>query len=175
MPYFVAPRRAVMTARRGIIAGGQLGSELTWEALCRDVTKEVLVGLAKKSFDRLIELGALIECDEMPITAEEVAVADAREAMTQKIPLQKQAQKGELPPPEGSVKPVPKVQSVNLAVPTTPEPEGSAVVVESIALSKEAQEAETAAAEEQARVDAAAAEGKKATKSGGAKRASKAD
>jgi len=88
MGYYVAEGRTI-TSARGIISGGAEDSEITWKCLCKRQNDPKAVETAKAQIPRLLKCGAIIEADEMPLSPADVADGEARDKITETIPLQR--------------------------------------------------------------------------------------
>lgn len=88
MPYYVAPGKAI-TSPRGIIASGDADSEVTWQRLCKHKDDPKAEKSAKGQIPRLMACGAIVEADERPLSPQDVADGEARNKITETIPLQR--------------------------------------------------------------------------------------
>jgi len=125
MPYFVAKGRAI-TSARGVISGGAADSEVTWQCLCKHKDDPKAVESAKAQLPRLKACGALVEADEAPLTPREATALEARDKITEKIPLQqgtKGRQAGKLAKAQERERAEAQKQSVDLSGDPKPEPE----------------------------------------------------
>ena len=93
MGLFVAAGKSV-TSSRGMITGGDRDSEVTWKCFCRDTNDPKLQKVAEAQIERLLSLDVLIEADEMPITQDQIRDGEARDRISQEVPLTKRGEGG---------------------------------------------------------------------------------
>jgi len=182
MPYYVAPGKAI-TSPRGIISGSDVDSEVTWQRLCKHKDDPKAEKSARDQLPRLVKCGALVKADKRPLTPREVTALEARDKITETIPLQRSqgldgrkigvkgrqaAKLAESQERERVAKLAEKQkQSVDLS--------GDAAAAKAAEEAKAAEDAAAAKAAEEAKAaeDAAAAKAAEEASKGGAKRAAK--